>query len=169
MDTGPQTLSSPSALATPWAPWGPPDHQADVSPLPILWIWGMARSPDAPTPWPSCLQPLSSLPLVTYLAPMVSSPLTPSWAVRVGCVCVCVCTHRCTWLYLPGDAQGHAPHGTGWGAIPEDLRGSHPQSEPHGRVGAGLGLESSPASWTLHRHLSWVSPCLSGPQVPNCP
>ena len=33
---------------------------------------------------------------------------------------------------------------------PEHLRGSHFQGECHVGVEAGLGLETSPAPWTLH-------------------
>ena len=111
----------------------PMPHGPAVSDLFLL-------SPLSPTSFPGC-PPL----------------LTASWAFRVVCVCVCVCMCGCVFVYAGAHASTclgmpkvMSPHWTGWGAIPKDLRGSHPQREPHGRVGAGLGLESSPAPLTLH-------------------
>ena len=164
MDTGTQTLSSPSALATPLGPLGTPDHQPGLSPLPMLWIWVLARSPDALPHGPAVCNLFLLSPLSPTSLPGCPPLLTPSWAARV--VCVCAGAHASTCL---GMTKVMSPHGTGWVAIPEDLRGSHPQSEPHGRVGAGLGLESSPAPWTLHPSfvLGQSLPLLT--QVPNCP
>ena len=58
---------------------------------------------------------------------------------------VCVCARA--FLEMP---RGHSLTRMGWIGKPEPLRGSRSQGEPHGRLEAGLGLEISPAPWTLH-------------------
>ena len=144
----------------------------------MLWIWVLARSRDALPHGPAVSNLFLLSPLSPTSLPGCSPLLTPSWAVRVVCVGVCVCVWVCVWVCVcpgahastcPGMPKVMSPQGTGWVAIPEDLRGSHPQSKPHGRVGAGLGLESSPAPWTLHPSvvLGQSLPLLT--QVPNCP
>lgn len=136
----PDTVPTQCPGKAPW-PLGIPYHQPVLSPLPMLWIPVLARSPDAPDPMAQLSPNSFFFPLVTHHCPRVSPPLTPSWAERLVCVCVCACMRSNTYasicLEMP---EFMSPHGMGWVALPKDLRSSHPPSKPHGRVRDYLGL-----------------------------
>ena len=90
----------------------------------------------------------SSLSLLSpYYPPL---PLSPVGQSEYVCVCVCVCVCARAYLEMP---RGHSVTRMGCIGTPEHLRASHSQGEPHVGVEAGLGLETSPAPWTLHTSL----------------
>ena len=144
VDTGPQTPSSPSSWQSPWTPWGPPDPQPVCLPPYVLGpglLPGILMSlPHGPT--------ASSLSLLSpYYPPL---PLSPVGQSEYVCVCVCLCVCARAFLEMP---RGHSLTRMGCIGTPEHLRASHSQGEPHVGVEAGLGLETSPAPWTMHTSL----------------
>lgn len=92
MDTGPQTLSSPRALEPPMSPLGTAEPRPGLSPLSMLWIWDVARIPDAPAPWPCCL--------TSFFFPPGHPPHSQGFSLfcplagkSEWCVCLCVQVH----------------------------------------------------------------------------
>ena len=155
VDTGPQTPSSPTSWQSPRTPWGPPDPQPAHLPSLCGGSQAIARNPDVPAPQPHCLQPFSSFPLLPTPS-RCGLPSDLQWDSQNMCVCLCVCVCVCVCVFVcvctrhSGDAQRSQPHSDGVDRDPRASQGlSFPGGTPWG-VEAGLGLETSPAPWTLH-------------------
>lgn len=145
-------------VTAPWASWGPLAISL-ACPHPYAMALGMFPRDNAHTPRPSCLQPLPSFPLVTS---RVHSPFDPTWGV---CVSVCVCSQPCVYLCPQEEAQGKGPHMGVWAGVPQDLRGSHSQRKPHGKL-KPWPRKPEPSLF-LQPLLTWWVPGQSLPLLPS--
>ena len=123
----------------------------------MLGAENVARIQDAPAPWQSCPQALSSHPSQLLC---VHSPLTPGRAVS-ECVCWCVRVHTCV---LAGTPRGTDPTWVGWAGVLQEQRESSYRRPA--RREPPLFLWTLPTRWCL---VAPGRPCLLWPQFPSRP